>query len=45
MMRRNFKKPKNVIFAIKNILIKIFEFETTAISPVNTEAQAIKNAI
>ena len=29
----------------KNILIKIFEFETTAISLVNTEAQPTKNAI
>ena len=28
---KNFKKPKNVIFAIQNILIKIFEFETTTI--------------
>ena len=44
-MKRNSKKPMNVIFAIKNIPMKIFELETTAISPVNTEAQPIKNAV
>ena len=41
----SFKKLKNVIFVIKNILMKIFEFEIIVILPVNTEAQPIKNAI
>ena len=40
-----FQKTKNVIFAIKNVLTKIFEFETTAILLVNTEALPIKNVI
>ena len=40
-----FQKANECHICNKNIPMKIFEFETTAISPVNTEAQLIKNAI
>ena len=41
----NFKKLKNVIFATKNILLKIFELETIVILHVNIEVLLIENVI
>ena len=45
MMKRNFKTLKNVIFVIKNILMKILKFEITVILLVIIEDLLIKNVI